>query len=198
VLAGDAYADGGDGGNGSAVGDVRMAPVRHGGAPRRHECHERDLTMAALPRQRYGHAVEPACGVGLVTATLAERAEAVSASDPSRRAVSEARTRCAGLPNVVVSRRDVRDGPPAQPFDLAVLRNVLDDMDDQAMVELVRRWHVACAPGGHLLLAHHVPDGADGRAGGGVQRITRAVLGPPAVEVGDHRFRVDVFDAPPV
>ena len=170
-------------------------PWDHAG--RWYESRKYDLTVAALPNQRYGHAVEPACGVGLVTARLARRAEVVSASDRFERAVTEATSRCAGLDNVAVSRGDVRDGPPALPFDLAVLGEVLYYFDANTVVDVVRRWHAACAPGGHVLLVHyrprvdeHVLDGDD------VHAIARDVLGSPAVELVDPLFRLDVFDAP--
>jgi SAM-dependent methyltransferase len=171
-------------------------PWDHAG--RWYEARKYDLTVAALPNERYGHAVEPACGTGLLTARLAARADAVSASDRFEGAVAAATARCATLGNVVVRRGDVRDGPPATPFDLAVLGEVLYYFDATTVVEVVRRWHAACAPGGHIVLVHHRPTVDDHvLAGDDVHHIARDVLGPPSVELADPGFRLDVFDAPP-
>lgn len=170
-------------------------PWDHAG--RWYETRKYDLTVAALPHARYRHAVEPACGVGLVTARLAARAAAVSASDRFDRAVAAARVRCADLDNVAVRVGDVRDGPPAVPFDLAVLGEVLYYFDAATVVEVVRRWHAACAPGGHVVLVHHRPVVDEHvLAGDDVHQIARDMLGPPAVELVDPLFRLDVFDAP--
>ena len=68
-------------------------PWDHAG--RWYETRKYDLTLAALPRERYRHAVEPACGVGLLTVLLASRADEVSASDRFERAVTEAAARTA-------------------------------------------------------------------------------------------------------
>jgi protein-L-isoaspartate O-methyltransferase len=94
-------------------------PWDHAG--RWYETRKYDLTTATLPAPRYHHAVEPACGIGLLTTRLAARADRVTATDRFPRAVAEAAARCASLPHVTAAVADVRDGPPAAPYDLAVL-----------------------------------------------------------------------------
>lgn len=167
-------------------------------ADRWYETRKYDLTVAALPRMRYRHAVEPACGVGLLTVRLADRADEVSASDRFEGAVAATTTRTASSDNVTVSRRDVRDGPPPGRHDLVVLGEVLYYFDATTVADLVRRWHRSCEPGGHVVLVHyrptvdeHVLDGDD------VHTIARDLLGPPRSSVVDPGFLVDVFDAPP-
>ena len=120
----------------------------------------------------------------------------MSASDRFPRAVAEAAERCAAFDNVVVGRGDIRDGPPTAPFDLAVLGEVLYYFDPTTVGDVVRRWHTACASGGHLVLVHHRP-AVDAHVldGDGVHRIARDVLGPPDIELVDQLFRLDVFAA---
>lgn len=170
-------------------------PWDHAG--RWYEARKYDVTVAALPNERYRHAVEPACGVGLLTVRLAARADEVSASDRFERAVAEAANRTALLGNVTVDRRDVRDGPPPGRHDLVVLGEVLYYFDASTVADVLRRWHRSCQPGGHVALVHyrplvdeHVLDGD------GVHRIGRDLLGPPRSSVIDPGFLVDVYDAP--
>ncbi len=171
-------------------------PWDHAG--RWYETRKYDLTVAVLPRERYRRAVEPACGVGLVTARLARRAEQVSASDRFPGAVAAAAARCAELDNVTVALGDVRDGPPPDPFDLAVLGEVLYYFVAGTVAEVVRRWPAGCARGGHVVLVHHRPAVAEHVLDGDdVHHIALDVLGTPAVTLVDTAFRLDVFASIP-
>ncbi len=168
-------------------------PWDHAG--RWYETRKYDLTVTALPAPRYRRALEPACGVGLLTARLAARADTVVASDRFDRAVEEAARRCAPLANVTVAVADVRDGPPDGLADLVVLGEVLYYFDAGTAVDVLRRWHRACSPGGHLVLVHHRP-AVDEHVltGDDVHDIAGDLLGPPIVRVVDPLFRIDVFD----
>jgi SAM-dependent methyltransferase len=167
-------------------------PWDHAG--RWYEARKYDLTVAVLPAPRYRHAVEPACGIGLVTARLAARADRVTASDRFPRAVAEAAARCAPWPHVSVVRADVRDGPPAEGYDLVVLGEVLYYFDASTVVDLVRRWHDGLTPGGHLVLVHHRPVVAEHVLDGDdVHAIAGDLLGAPLVHLVDDLFRIDVF-----
>jgi SAM-dependent methyltransferase len=172
-------------------------PWDHAG--RWYEARKYDLTVAVLPNERYRHAVEPACGVGLVTARLAARADAVLAIDRFERAVTEAAARCAPFPHVDVRLGDARDGPPpGMPFDLVVLGELLYYFDVATVVDVIGRWHGACTPGGHTVLVHHRPAVAEHvLAGDDVHAVARDVLGPPVVSMVDPLFRLDVFEAAP-
>ncbi|MET0146233.1 MAG: class I SAM-dependent methyltransferase, partial [Ilumatobacteraceae bacterium] len=172
-------------------------PWDHAG--RWYEARKYDLTTAALPNERYLHAVEPACGVGLLTMRLAARADRVSASDRYRRAVDVTAARCRALGNVDVRVADVRDGPASDAIldvDLVVLGEVLYYFPPETLGALVSAWHARCSRGGHLVLVHyrpvvdqHVLTGDD------VHEIVRATLGTPAVACTDPQFLIDVYDA---
>jgi len=165
-------------------------------ATRWYEERKYDLTVAALPRRRYRYAVEPACGVGLLTARLARRAERVSASDRFARAVHETATRCAGDGHVVVECRDVREGPAEDQFDLAVLAEVLYYFDASTVVEILDTWRVAAAADAQLVLVHYRPSVSDHVLNGDdVHEIAHRQLGQPTITIDDPEFRLDLFDA---
>jgi len=167
-------------------------PWDHAG--RWYETRKYDLTVATLPAARYHHAVEAACGIGLLTTRLAARADRVTATDRFPRAATETAARCASLPHVTVEVADVRDGPPAAPYDLAVLGEVLYYFDAGTTVDVMRRWHDGIRPGGHLVLVHHRPAVAEHVLDGDdVHAIASDLLGAPIVHVVDEQFRIDVF-----
>jgi len=89
-----------------------------------YESRKRAITVASLPRERFGSALEIGCSVGELTALLAERTGALVALDISQAAVDRAAARTRGLDNVIIQHRDAtRDFPPG-PFDLIVLSEV--------------------------------------------------------------------------
>lgn len=171
-------------------------PWDHAG--RWYERRKYDLTVAALPAPRYRRAVEPACGTGLLTLRLADRADAVLATDRFERAVAETAARCAAWPHVAVAVGDVRDAPPPMTYDLAVLGEVLYYFEAGVVVEILRAWHDGCMPGGHVVLVHYRP-AVDEHVltGDDVHALARDLLGPPTVRICDPAFLLDVFDAHP-
>ncbi len=88
------------------------------------EARKRDLTMASLPRQRFSSAFEPGCSIGVLTAELARRCDAVLATDISEHPLRIARERLADFPGVRFEELAVPDRWPAENFDLVVLSEV--------------------------------------------------------------------------
>ncbi|MBA3289700.1 MAG: methyltransferase domain-containing protein [Acidimicrobiia bacterium] len=170
-------------------------PWNHGG--RWYEQRKYDLTVAVLPAARYRIALEPACGVGLLTVRLAERADAVMAFDAWPRAVAVATRRCRQFPHVSVEVGDIRSGPlpPATPADLVVLGEVLYYFDESRCREIATQWFDAIEPGGHLVAVHYRPSVAEHVIGGdAAHAVLRDALGPPIVAVSDPGFLLEVFE----
>jgi len=103
-----------------------------------YEERKRALTMAILPEQRYGRALEIGCSIGVLTDQLADRVDELLAVDVSQAAVDRARQRVGD--RATVELRDVVHDFPPGPFDLVVLSEVgyyfgaaldrvLDDID---------------------------------------------------------------------
>lgn len=114
-------------------------------------------TIAALTRDRYAHAFEIGCSVGVLTALLAGRCGRVLSVDVSEEAFRQARERCASLPNVEFERLAVPGQYPEGSFDLTVLSEVgyyLSYEDLEKLAFLIRRHTM---PEGQLLLVHWLP-----------------------------------------
>jgi SAM-dependent methyltransferase len=133
----------------------------------RHRWYERrkqQLTLAVLPRERYGRAFEPACSNGELTALLAERCDMLFACDLSGRAVQLAQARCASLPNVVVEQRVLpHEWPnpfapdtqsPDLRFDLIVIGELAYYLDPAETALVAERAYASLAAGGTLVACH--------------------------------------------
>jgi len=119
-----------------------------------YERRKRAVVLASLPRERYRIAFEPGCGTGELTAALAGRCAAVSASDPVPDAVRLARARTADLAGVRVDRAALPDAVPRVPIDLAVFSEVLYYLDDGTVDATVDRTLAALRPGGDVVAVH--------------------------------------------
>ncbi len=114
------------------------------------------LSVAMLPAERYRRAFEPACSIGVLTAQLAPRCEALLSCDGAATAVAAARTRTAGLPQVTVEQRRLPGDWPADrgPFDLIVLSELLYYFGDEDLARTVGLAVGTLAADGTLLAVH--------------------------------------------
>ena len=141
-------------------------------ADRWYEARKYAITVALLPRERYGTAFEPGCSIGVLTARLAARCDSLLSWDAVPDAVASARSRTAGLPGVLVEQHVVPGEWPAQSFDLIVFSEILYYFDDADLEQLLRLGIGALRPAGHLLAVHwrhYAPDHP--RAGDEVHEI---------------------------
>jgi SAM-dependent methyltransferase len=130
------------------------SPDPYGLAERWYEARKYALSLALLPRQRYGAAFEPGCSIGVLTALLAPRCDRLLACDAVPGAVASARARTAGQPGVRVERRAVPGDWPPGTFDLIVLSELLYYFADADLDRVLRLGAGALRPGGHLLAVH--------------------------------------------
>lgn len=117
-----------------------------------YERRKRATVLAALPRERYRSALEPACGAGELTVGLAGRCDRVRASDPVADAVSAARAR--GLPGVEVTEEALPAAVHGGPVDLVVLSEVLYYLDDAVVAATLDRVADVLEPEGDLVVVH--------------------------------------------
>jgi 2-polyprenyl-3-methyl-5-hydroxy-6-metoxy-1,4-benzoquinol methylase len=164
-------------------------------ASRFYERRKYAMTLAALPRPRYERAFEPACGIGLLTESLAERAEAVVAVDRHERAVHVTRRRCADRPGVTVGQMTMPDDWPDGQFDLIVCSELLYYFDVPTIDAIVAGFVERLSPGGDLVAVHyrrHVPEHAT--AGDDVHRRLAACPGlTRSARYADEDFVLEVF-----
>jgi len=126
----------------------------YGLAERWYEARKYVLTVALLPKERYGAAFEPGCSIGVLTAMLATRCDSLLACDAIPGAVASARTRTAGLPGVRVEQRAIPDEWPPDSFDLIIFSELLYYFGDADLDKVLRFGVSALRPGGQLLAVH--------------------------------------------
>ncbi len=114
-------------------------------------------TLAALPRPRYGAALELGCSIGVLTAALAARCDTVLAVDFAENALERARTRCAGLPGVTFRRMTLPHEYPSGGFDLTILSEVGYYLSWDDLRAVIPRICGGLIGGGQLLLVHWTP-----------------------------------------
>jgi SAM-dependent methyltransferase len=119
-----------------------------------YEERKRALTLASMRRRRYRSCFEPGCSLGLLTAELAGRCDAVLACDVSDRALRTARETVAAASNVRLLRRSVPEWWPTGPFDLVVISEIGYYFDPDTVTSLWRAARACLEPGGDLVAVH--------------------------------------------
>ena len=130
------------------------SPDPYGLAERWYEARKYALSVALLPKERYGTAFEPGCSIGVLTAMLALRCDSLLACDIVPDAVASARARTAGLPGVRVEQRAIPREWPPRSFDLIVFSELLYYFDDADLGQMLGLGIGALRPGGQLLAVH--------------------------------------------
>ncbi|MBW4042950.1 MAG: bifunctional PIG-L family deacetylase/class I SAM-dependent methyltransferase [Acidobacteria bacterium] len=168
-----------------------------------YEQRKRALLLAALPRPRFARVLEIGCSSGTTTSALADRADALVATDVASRAVEQARARLRDRPGVRVEQRRLPDEWPdawgAEPFDLIVLSEVGFYLAGTDLDEVVDLSRAALAPGGVFVACHWRPHvlGLD-RGGDAVHRVIRERFGGRRlVEHVEDDFVLEVFQTEP-
>jgi predicted TPR repeat methyltransferase len=119
-----------------------------------YEARKRALTLAMLPQARVARACEPGCGAGELSAALAERCDALLATDASAAAVGRARTRLAGRTNARVEHARMPQDWPAGPFDLVVVSELGYYLSIGELHTLAAAIRASLAPGATLVACH--------------------------------------------
>ncbi len=119
-----------------------------------YERRKRAVTLAALPRDRFGRAFEPGCSIGVLTELLAARCDDVLATDVSDTAVTRARARTKHLDQVRVEQGAVPAQWPPGTFDLVVLSEVGYYCGPVDLDRLTRLAAASLAPDGVLVACH--------------------------------------------
>ena len=119
------------------------------------------LTLAVLPRERYRHAFEPGCSVGVLTEQLAGRCERLLALEPVPRVAAAARESVAARPNVRVHVGSIPDDWPDARFDLIVLSEVGYYLAEEQLPSLADHIVRSLEPDGDVVAVHWRPDVAD-------------------------------------
>jgi len=119
-----------------------------------YERRKRAITLAVLPRERFGCALELGCSTGFFTAQLAERCDSIVAVDIVDRALAVARTRLAGQSQVSFEKRLLPGDWPAGSFDLIVLSEVAYYCSAADLSRLLEKCRASLTADGVLLACH--------------------------------------------
>ena len=121
-----------------------------------YEARKRALTLATLPRDRYGTVVEAGASIGVLTAQVAERADRVVGLEASEVAVERAARRLRDSPRAEV-RRAVLPGEwpdDVAGADLVIASEIGYFLQPEELDAMLERTAADLAPGGELLLCH--------------------------------------------
>ena len=129
-------------------------------------------TLAALPQARYARGFEVGCALGILTAELGRRCDALLAVEPVWAALDQARARNADQPQIRFEPLLVPGEWPSGRFDLVVLSEVIDYLGADDVAALADRVAGALDRGGDVVMVHWV----------GKKR------GPPSGEEASDRF----------
>lgn len=128
------------------------APDPWGFGTRWYERRKYALTLAALPAASYRSGLEVGCSIGILTAALAQRCDALVALDPSATALESARGRVPG--HVRLVRGSVPGDWPAGAYDLVVLSEVAYYLDAGDLARLMGLVERDLRPGGTVVACH--------------------------------------------
>jgi SAM-dependent methyltransferase len=113
-----------------------------------------DFILAALPKARFGRALEAGCAQGFLTEPLAARVDRLIACDISEAAVRQARQNCRELSNVEFYVADIRKGLLGDGFDLCVFSDVLYYLSPREIDGVLAEAGKRTREGGYLLVVN--------------------------------------------
>ena len=164
------------------------------------EAYKRDRLLRACGDRVYGRGLELACANGETTRRLANRCLRLLAVDSSETAVREAARRTAGLSSVTVKQALLPSQTPQGPFDLIVASEILYYLSLPDMLTLLDQLQRALAPGGRLVVLHHVIAFADASQPPALaQKRAKTFLTdtlPLVMEARERRFEVFAVEKP--
>ena len=112
-------------------------------------------SLEALGKRKFAAAFEIGCSIGVFTALLAPRCQALLAVDAAAAPLRAAARICAGLAQVRFEKRIMPRDWPAQKFDLIVFSEVLYFLNPADVRRCAALAREALLPGGCVLLVNY-------------------------------------------
>jgi SAM-dependent methyltransferase len=152
-----------------------------------------DAVIHALNTNRYRHAFEPGCSVGVLTERLATFCNQIDAVDISPTAVATAKERCSQFPNVKIDCKSLDEPFFFEDIDLLVLSEIGYYFDRDRWRALAESLLRKVIKSGTILAAHWLGHSKDHlQHGDSVHDVLRS-LGSISLEYSDRNpgFRLD-------
>ena len=138
-------------------------------------------TLDALPRRRWGAALEVGCSIGVLTLRLAAICDRLTAIDGAARALGRCRARLAPQPHVDVRHGRVPVDWPDQPYDLIVLSELIYYLPEPDIHAIAKLTGQALRPDGHAVLVNHTGRTDTPLTGAEAEALFVATTGLPVV-----------------
>ncbi|WP_341958399.1 class I SAM-dependent methyltransferase [Pseudomonas sp. RC10] len=164
-----------------------------------YEQRKRDLTLAALPRQRYERIFEPGCANGELSLRLAERCDELVCMDMSARAVELARKRLKPFARSTVIEGCLPEDWPEGTFDLIVVSEWAYYLAPALFVQVIEKIVAHLTPNGTVLACHwlHPIDGCpmEGREAHGL--LDQHLKMPRTLQHEEQDFLLEMWSQQP-
>lgn len=148
-----------------------------GFASRWYERRKYDLTLAALPNERYRRAFEPGCSIGVLSERLAARCDELLCCELIPRIADVARSRLGAFRGASVINAAIPDFWPSDTFDLVLLSEVAYYLDELTLAAVLGCAAGSIEPGGHLVSVHYTRETDYPLAGRDVQETVMRLPG---------------------
>jgi hypothetical protein len=164
-------------------------------AERWYEARKYSITMAMLPQERYRHAFEPGCSVGVLTEMLVERCDHVTSCDVAQAALDATRARIGDRASLTLCLASLDAGWPAGDFDLVMLSELAYYLYADALRLVLDRECARLADGTTVVAAHwRHPVDEYPITGDEANALIRATAGlNPVAGYLDDDVRIDVL-----
>jgi SAM-dependent methyltransferase len=120
-----------------------------------------DATLSACGPGPFASALELGGSIGVFSARLAQRCDALTTIDGSPTAVAAARTRLAGLAHARALVGEIPAAIGPGDHDLVVASEILYYLDDDALAATLERLHEVLIAGGRIVAVHWRPPGPE-------------------------------------
>lgn len=115
-------------------------------------------TINSLPKLKYKNALEIGCSIGVLTKLLAEKCDALLATDVSQKALDKAIKRLENSKNVIFKNAAFPQELPNGKFDLIVISEVAYYLSIEDWNTAMKKLLQILESGGNILLCHWLPE----------------------------------------
>lgn len=174
----------------------QQSPDPWGYRTSRYEQEKYAATLAALPKQTHGLALEVGCSIGVFTGQLAGRCQYVVAIDFSLSALELARRNLQSVSNVDLLRASFPEETPPGSWDLIVCSEVLYYLQPPALADAIGWIKTQLSFGASVLTVSWRGIGRDEPLTGDElhDRLARELARWHALDARQEQYRLDRFD----